>query len=70
MTSATGTAAPLRTATSKGMATYQKTIDNLARKAATMDQSKKGQRLLSNAPVKRSKQVKTVNNYHSGKNYV
>ena len=70
VTSATGTAAPLRTASSKGMATYQKTVDNLTKKAATMDKSKRGQRLLSNSPVKRSKQVKTVNNYRSGKNYM
>lgn len=51
----------------KGVTTYNKAIKNIEKKAAAMDASKKGKKLVSNSPVRRSARIKTINNYRTGR---
>lgn len=53
----------------KGVATYNKAVKKIEKKAAAMDASKKGKKLVSNSPVRRSARIKTINNYRTGRNY-
>ena len=58
---------PLR---GKGYGTaYDDTLARLEKNARAMDQSKKGKKLISNTPVKKSKEPKTKGNYRTGRNY-
>ena len=58
---------PLR---GKGFGTaYDDTLARLEKNARAMDQSKKGKKLISNTPVKKSKEPKTKGNYRTGRNY-
>lgn len=51
----------------KGVATYNKAVKKIEKKAAAMDASKKGKKLVSNSPVRRSARIKTINNYRTGR---
>ena len=54
----------------KGYGTaYDKTLARLEKNAKTMDESKKGKKLISNAPIKKSKEPKTKGDYRTGRNY-
>lgn len=53
----------------KGVTTYNKAIKNIEKKAAAMDASKKGKKLVSNTPVRQSARIKTINNYRTGRKY-
>ena len=58
---------PLR---GKGFGTaYDETLARLEKNARAMDKSKKGKKLISNTPVKKSKEPKTKGNYRTGRNY-
>ena len=45
-------------------------LDKLEAKARKMDASKRGKKLVSDKPVSKSREPKTVNDYRRGKNYV
>ena len=62
-------AEPFESKGSKGVATYSQAIKNLEKKASKLDASKKGKKLISNTPVRRSARIKTINNYRMGRNY-
>ena len=54
----------------KGFGTaYDDALARLEKNARAMDQSKKGRKLISNTPVKKSKEPKTKGNYRTGRNY-
>lgn len=53
----------------KGVTTYNKAVKKIEKKAAAMDASKKGKKLVSNTPVRQSARIKTINNYRTGRNY-
>ena len=53
----------------KGVTTYNEVVKKIEKKAAAMDASKRGKKLVSNTPVRRSARIKTVNNYRTGRNY-
>jgi len=51
----------------KGVITFNKVVNSIEKKAKAMDSSGKGQKLISNSPVRRSARIKTVNDYRSGR---
>ena len=53
----------------KGVTTYNKAVKKIEKKAAAMDASKKGKKLVSNTPVRQSARIKTINNYRTGRTY-
>lgn len=54
----------------KGSSSFSDAVSNIEKKANKMDKSKKGKKLVSNSPVKKSKEPKTLNNYRTGRNFV
>ena len=62
-------AEPFQSKGTKGEMTYSKTVRNIEKKAAAMDASKKGKKLISNTPVRKSARIQTINNYKTGKSY-
>lgn len=65
----TGKSSPMK-GKGKGSSTFEDAVSNIAKKATKMDKSKKGKKLISNTPVKKSKEPKTKNNYRTGRNFV
>jgi hypothetical protein len=61
---------PMKSKGGKGSSTFADVVSNIEQKAAKMDQSKRGKKLLSNSPVKKSKEPKTKNDYRTGRNYI
>lgn len=53
----------------KGVTTYGNAVRKIEKKAAAMDASSKGKKLISNTPVRRSARIKTINNYRTGRAY-
>jgi hypothetical protein len=53
-----------------GGSRYADVVSDIARKASSMDQSKRGKKLISNTPVKPSKEPKTMNDYRTGRNFI
>ena len=62
-------AEPFESKGPKGVTTYTKAIKKIETKAAAMDASKKGKKLVSNTPVRQSARIKTINNYRTGRKY-
>lgn len=54
----------------KGSSSFADAVSSIEAKAAKMDKSKKGKKLVSNSPVKKSREPKTKNNYRTGRNFV
>ena len=54
----------------KGSSSFSDAVSNIEKKANKMDKSKKGKKLVSNSPVKKSREPKTKNNYRTGRNFV
>jgi hypothetical protein len=46
-----------------GVVSYSKVVASIAKKAAAMDKDKRGKKLISNSPVRRSARIKTINKY-------
>ncbi len=65
----TGKVSPMK-GKGKGSSSFADAVSNIEKKASKMDKSKKGKKLISNAPVKKSKDPKTKNNYRTGRNFV
>jgi hypothetical protein len=53
-----------------GGSRYADVVSDIARKASSMDQSKRGKKLISNKAVKPSKEPKTKNDYRTGRNFI
>lgn len=54
----------------KGSSPFADAVSSIEAKASKMDKSKKGKKLVSNSPVKKSREPKTKNNYRTGRNFV
>ena len=61
--------APMKS-TGKGSSSFADAVSSIAAKASKMDKSKKGKKLVSNSPVKQSREPRTRNNYRTGRNFV
>lgn len=65
----TGKAPPMKSK-GKGSSSFADAVSSIEAKASKMDKSKKGKKLVSNSPVKKSREPKTKNNYRTGRNFV